>query len=43
MELDETQRRILAVVDERGPLSNETIADELRLGADRLELADVRP
>jgi DNA-binding Lrp family transcriptional regulator len=42
MELDETQRRILEVVDKQGPVSNETIADELQLSADRLEVADVR-
>lgn len=42
MELDETQRRILDVVDKRGPASNETIADELQLSADRLEVADMR-
>ncbi len=42
MELDETQRRLLRVVDERGPVGDEAIAEELRHGADRIEVDEVR-
>ncbi len=42
MGLDETHRRILQIVEQQGPVGDETIAEMLRLTADPLGVADVR-
>ena len=42
MELDETQRRVLGVVEERGPVGDEAIAAELRGGDDAIQDDEVR-